>query len=118
MLPLQGRAQSCAVLVMIAPEGMQACSSLPGRVRGLTWLSHASFTSRGCRVSHAAQPGSSPLGRSGMAARLGSLLAPLHCSLCSPGALEEQMSGEEGWDPSVGGMGTCYSRLSTVLLGW
>lgn len=38
---------------------MQACSNLPGRAHGLTRLFHASSTSRGCRVSHTAQPGPS-----------------------------------------------------------
>lgn len=29
-------------------RGMQACNNLPGRALGLTWLFHASSTSRGC----------------------------------------------------------------------
>lgn len=113
---------SCAVLVRTAPGGMRPCSSLPGRARGLRGLLHASSTSRGCRVSHAAQPGSSAWAGDRQvrdcSKGLVPLLASFPCSLHSPGSLEEQMNKKEGRDPSVGGMGPCNFRLRTVQLGW
>lgn len=114
--------QSCAVLVRTAPGGMRPCSSLPGRAHGLRGLFHASSTSRGCRVSHAAQPGSSAWAGDGQvrdcSKGLVPLLASFPCSLHSPGSLEEQMNKKEGRDPSMGGMGPCNFRLSAVQLGW
>lgn len=94
--------------VEVAPGGMRTCSSLPGKARGLKRFSHASSTSHGCRVSHAALPATSPPGRrqAGQGLKQGSipLLAPFPCSLHSPGSLEEPMSEEEGAErePSVG----------------
>lgn len=70
-------------------RGMQVCSNIPGRALGLTRLFYASSTSRGCRVSHAAQPGSSPPGwrQAGQALPQGSvpLLLPFNCSCTALG---------------------------------
>lgn len=65
-------------------RGMQACSNLPGRALGLTWHFYASSTSRGCRVSHAAQPG---WRQAGQALPQGSvpLLLPFNCSCTALG---------------------------------
>ena len=114
--------QSCAVLVKSAPGGCEHAAVFQEEPVASQGFPHASSTSRGCQVSHAAQPGSSPPGRrqAGQGLQQGSvpLLAPFPCSLHSPGSLEEQMSEEEGRDPSMGGMGSCYLRLSMVQLGW
>lgn len=99
-------------------RGMQACSNLPGRALGLPWLFHASSTSRGCWVSHAAQAGSSPPGwrQAGQALPEGSvpLLVPFNCSLHSTGFLEEQRNEEEEGNPSTRGTELCCSRLNWV----
>lgn len=109
-LQLQCASEDCS-------RGMQACSNLPGRALGLTWLFHASSTSRGCRVSHTAQPGSSPPGwrQAGQALPQGSvpLLVPFNCPLHSPGSLEEERNEEEEGNPSTQETELC-SRLSRV----
>lgn len=98
-------------------RGMQACSSLPGRASGLTWLPPASSTSRGCLVSHTALPGCPVLGRLATPARLGTSLGSLPLLPTQPW-LSGRADEEERRDPSVGVMGSCCSRLNRVQVDW